>query len=283
MTSEDQEVKTENSHHDFVIRFNEPLCGTYQVHYITIPNSLQTIVIDINNGLSASEDDVVYVDFTLPPGTYTPSTLAAALKVELDTAFPGVRSPFVVAVDSENKLQLTTADGKEMYFSPDGNANRTLGLYETKTTTILSAGKFPSPLYLGDPLSIGIEIKEASDAGYVTAGGRYVSDTVTGLPNKIDNPVTGSKSTMNTDRLISTKQQATLIVPRVTSVGDFCYTTTDDFKQYIRLERGTKTLTIRTLYPVSGLPAILRAPWEMLIERVHPELPVTKKKRQRTV
>ena len=258
----------EKTHYNFSVRFTNPLQGRYKIHYITIPNTLDTIVLDINNELSVS-DGGPFQTITIPEGYYTLTEAATALKIELDAALTG---PFTVVVGAGNKLQISRSAAGIISFEDTGTANRTFGLYETKVTSlsmVAPGASFPNPVFLGDPLSIGIEIQEASDAGYVTAGGEYKSETVTGQPTKM------------TDRRISSKQQATLIVPLIAGANTFNYTTHDDFKQFIKLEKGTKTLTIRTVYPVTGATAQLRGPWEFFIERIEDDLSKPKLKRHK--
>jgi hypothetical protein len=281
VNSDDQ--SGEKDHGNFIVRFAEPLHGKYKVHYITIPNTLTTVVVSINNQLEVgTASGGPYTTVTIPEGYYNFTTLATALATALDAAFPGPRVPHTLAVDVQNRLVLTTADASATYFDNLGNLNRTLGLFETIETTVASGSTFPVSMFLGDPLSIGIEIKEASDAGYVTAGGAYVNDTkVTPSSTPILN--TPEAAVVNGQFLQSSKQQATLLAPLVAGYNSFNFTSQDDFEQFIKLEKGTKTLSIRTVFPVTGALAPLRGPWEMLIERVESDLTKPKLKRQRRV
>jgi hypothetical protein len=227
------------------IQFPETLDGQYLVRYITIPNTLYAVNatnqnIDWANGAAHTA--------TIPVGNYTGTTLAAAVQLAMDTA-DAVRVYTVVYSDTTHKLTITTDDTSAVVFA-GGNLNtcwRVVGVAETGGVSLASAAAFPFPIFLSCPLSLGIRIKQAPDAGYVVG-----------------------------------QQQGTLIVPLLSEANAFNYYSNDDFQQYLKFEKGTKTMDIRVVNPVTGAVVELnRGPWEMLLERIEPNLSIPKLKRQR--
>jgi hypothetical protein len=230
------------------IQFPETLDGKYLVRYITIPNTLYAINAT-NQAVSwfCSLAPLGPFAATIPTGNYTGTTLAAAFQLAIDTADAG-RVYTVVYSDTTHKLTVTTSDAASLVFN-GGDINtswRVLGVPEAGGT-IVSAVVFPFPIFLSCPLSLGIRIKQAPDAGYVVG-----------------------------------QQQGTLIVPLLSEANVFNYYSNDDFQQYLKFEKGTKTMDIRVVNPVTGADVELnRGPWEMLLERIEPNLSIPKLKRQR--
>jgi hypothetical protein len=229
------------------IQFPETLDGKYLVRYITIPNTLYAVNAT-NQAISWLNSVGGQFAATIPTGNYTGATLAAAVQLAMDTADAG-RVYTVVYSDTTHKLTVTTSDASNNLFATGAvnTAWRVLGVPEYSTLAIASAAAFPFPIFLSCPLSLGIRIKQAPDAGYVVG-----------------------------------QQQGTLIVPLLSEANAFNYYSNDDFQQYLKFEKGTKTMDIRVVNPVTGADVELnRGPWEMLLERVEPNLSIPKLKRQR--
>jgi hypothetical protein len=252
---------------NFQIRFDEPVDGRYEVRWVTIPNTIYNIS-TTNNTFTANGSLL-----TIPPGSYNGSSIAGELTTQLDT-LGGAAAPYTVGFNPLTfKLSVTTTDASATTFLGTGTANKSLGL-PTTDTVIASGGVMPNVLFLGFPLSLGIKITQSSSCGYVTGGGGYQTTTETVAVN--------GQST-GTQVFVSDEKQATMIIPLLAESNFYNWTSFNDFKQWITIEKGTKVLDITVVDSRTGQEVELNGgAWEMLIDRTEKNVTKKKKKRQRT-
>ena len=264
--SEDRMDKATTSATNFHIRFDEPLQGRYKLRWVTIPNTIYNI--NATNNTFTADGFLL----TIAPGNYNGTTIAEAVEFELDT-LGGPATPYAVAFDPIfSKLSVTTADATAVSFSGTGTANKSIGL--PLTDTIIASGSLmPNVVFLGFPMSIGIKITQSSSSGYVTGGGGYQTTTETVAVN--------GQST-GTQVFVSDEKQASMIVPLLAESNFYNWTSFEDFKQWITIEKGTKVLEITVVDSKTGQEVDLNGgAWEMLVCRTEKNVTKNKKKRQR--
>ena len=270
---------------NFMIQVPEAMEGKYKVKYITIPNTIYNVNTS-NNALNWSAGGPFY-DAVLPVGNYDGATLATAVAAAL-TAGDLTARTYTATFDAiTSKLTITNSTADDMLWAAGRSANTVIGVYNYNGGSVnstASGSALPYPIFLGAPLSLGIRIKQAADAGYVTGINEIVTKTTI--------PVTTDYSTIpptvNTGAPVSTTDikcvpvAGTLIVPFLATSNTFNYTTQDEFEQFFKLEKGTKLLQIQVVDSATGVTVDLnRGQLEMLVERVEPDLSIPKLKRQR--
>ena len=274
---------------NFMIQVPEAMEGKYKVKYITIPNTIYNVNTS-NNALNWTAGGPYY-DAVLPVGNYDGATLATAVAAAL-TAGDLTARTYTATFDAiTSKLTITNSTADDMIWAAGQSANTVIGVYNYNgfgsgglVNITASGSALPYPIFLGAPLSLGIRIKQAADAGYVTGINEIVTKTTV--------PVTTDYSTIpptvNTGAPVSTTDvkcvpvAGTLIVPLLAASNTFNYTTQDEFEQFFKLEKGTKLLQIQVVDTATGTQVDLnRGQLEMLVERVEPDLSIPKLKRQR--
>lgn len=252
---------------NFQIRFAEPLDGRYQVKWVTIPNTMYNISTN-NNSFTANGTPLA-----ITPGIYDGSLLAGELATQLDT-LGGPAVPYTVGYNPLTmKLSVTSTDASGTLFLGTGTANKSLGL-PAQDTTVASGGVMPNVVFLGFPLSLGIKVTQSSSCGYVTGGGSYqtTSETV---------PVRGISTA--TQVFVSDEKQSTIVVPLLSDVNFYNWTTFEDFKQWVTIEKGSRVLDIQVVDTRTGQEVDLNGgAWEMLLDRVEDNVTKNKHKRMRT-
>lgn len=276
--SEDRKDLINTKATNFQIRFSEPLCGKYEVKWVTIPNTIYNISTN-NNLLNANGTPL-----TLTPGIYDGSLLAAELETQLDT-LGGPAVPYTVGFNPLTlKLSVTSADASSTTFLGTGTANKSIGL-PSQDTTISSGGVMPNVGFLGFPLSLGIKISQSSSCGYVTGGGQYQSTTET-VPVSDGGLAVGRGAlgiSTATQVFVSNEKQATMIVPLLVDANFYNWTSFEDFKQTVTIEKGTRVLDLQVVDSRTGQEVDLNGgAWEMLLSRKESDVTKSKHKRMRT-
>ena len=257
---------------NFSLKFGEVLEGKYKVHYITIPNTIYSVN-ETNNMVAMLVGFPILLPigpFAIPKGNYTGDELAAVLQTSMSAA--DVTRDYTVTYDSvTSKLTITNITNTDPFgFTSleDGNtAWKILGVSELGFESLLATATLSYPIFLTSPLSLGIRVKQSPDSGYVTPG-RTV---------RVNTDTKGNFETRG-----QSYHQGTLIVPLLASANTFNYTSADDFQQFIRFEKGTKTLDIQVVDPLTSEDVDLnRGQWEMLLERMEDNVSKRKKKRIR--
>jgi len=236
---------------DLHLRFSNALEGKFKVQYISIPNTLYNVN-ETNNTIRFNLfPSGLYAYPTIPVGNYTGDTLAIAVQAAMSSV---VASPgFTAEYDSFTRKLSISRPGTDTYQFLDSKENtawKIMGLPRGGSVLYGSgANILLNPINIARPLSVGIRVHQSPDAGYVTPG---------------------------------VTQQGTLIAPLTAQADAFNYTPALDFEQFLRFEKGTKTLDILIVNPLTGVPVDLNGgQWEMLIERIEPNFGIEKLKRIR--
>ena len=243
---------------EFELRFAEPLVGSYTVYWITIPNTLYAV--NASNNSFELWDGVGWVALQIPQGSYTGAQLAATLTSVFDTIGPP-KAPHIIAYSSiTGKLTITTADASDTIIRAGATAYRILGVDADADTTIPSGTAAPYPVFLGIPLSLGIEIKEACGYGYTTSGGQYATTSESKFV-----PGSGLRAIK---RWQTSGRQSTLIVPWLAPWGVYNFHDVDSFEQKLHFPTRTSILNIRVIDPTNGEVVDLTAgEWELFIHK----------------
>jgi hypothetical protein len=159
--------RKEGTSENFVIDFVTPLEGKYLVRYILIPNTLYNVN-SKNNVIPYydTQDRVALIE----PGSYTGTTLAAAIKQIMDT----VSAPLTYNVNYDSvsaKLRIEVSAGT-FYFRfgtiQDNIANNIMGfLNENSNPLAVQVGVYP--INLSYPASLVLFIKEAASFNIETS------------------------------------------------------------------------------------------------------------------
>jgi hypothetical protein len=201
------------------------------------------------------------INYPIQQGNHTGNTLAAALKTALDLQ-GAPKAPHVVTYSLvTGRLNVITNDLSSTAFQlvVPSSANEALGL-PVGGATILSGQDFNLPVFLGTPLSLGIQIDQSSDVGYITAGWAYRFTT--------ERVVVEGKTTL-TQAYTQAHRENTLIVPWVAASGVFNYIDNWSNPQTVKFAQPTKTLRIRVMDTETGTVVSLNnCAWEIMIERM---------------
>ena len=234
---------------DFTLSLNRNLAGLYEISWINIPNLTYNVRSD-NNHVVADINippTVTTVDFRLPEGSYTLSHLATvltslvpAVKFTEDSSRGSLvlQSDPVAAGTVQFQFQgLSDSAGAVLGFLPDADSP----LFDASIENL-----FPFPVYLGSPLSLDIEIKEASNSGYSTTDGKH----------------------------------GTALVPSLANFGFYSFVSKDVFPQLLYFKQPTKSLKIQVLNPdTDRLAGLKRADWEMMIRPLTSQYKKEKKRK----
>lgn len=284
--SKDRLQATTASSNDFKLRFSEAIEGKHVVRWATIPNTLYNVN-SSNNQVYFDDNTGGPYAATITAGNYTGATLATALKTTMDAASVGVI--YTVTFNNtgvDNKIEVTPDAGNEFQFTwatGDGTTSANsaaivLGYVpnvDTALSGVATALTAPGVVFLGCPLSLGVQVVEGGDSGYVTSGGSYQTSVLTTITK------TDGKVVTSGQQLVSSSSQGSLIVPLLVAHGVYNFTSHDVHKQYLTFPHGVHVVTIRVVDPgTNELVDLNNGSWEMLLERVEDNITPSKRKRR---
>lgn len=231
---------------DFVLSFPEAVYGTYQLVWATIPNTIYNVRSG-NNKLYLRNQNGSETTVTVEPKNYTGTTLASALTALLS----GVTVEYDAAT-LKFKFKLAAVDTHFQFFtSKSGSIHSVLGFEsssvpnEVYQIVFKGAGPTDSGTYapnavsLGGINSIGVRIKEASGIGWSVSAGD------------------GSRS-----------HGTTLLIPLLSSAGEFQSSAQDLHKQKARFNERTRSMTVQLVDPdTMEVLDMNGANWEMLLSK----------------
>jgi hypothetical protein len=248
--------------------------GKHRLAWITIPNTIYNV--NSTNNTIYWNEGAATITSTLPVGNYSLTSLPIAIKTVLDADTALARTYTVVVGSTTNKLTFTPSAGT-MGFNFGTNttdsAAKVLGFNDVNVTAAASIIA-PNVVFLGFPLSLGINIQESGDAGYVTAGGSYVT-----IPES--SYVPGAGTTVSNQAWAQRTQTGTFIVPLLASFGVYNFIDTDSFQQFMTIQHGSRKLFVSVINPTTGNAVDLNGgEWEMYLERIDENVTPEKKKRR---
>lgn len=221
--------RTSGSSSEFEFKqVDQILEGEYQVEWATIPNTLYNVsttnnVLAVTSGTGSA---------TLTPGNYTGATLAAEVQTQLTAVHASART--VTYSSISNKLTITAADASATVFGP-ATANdgaRVVGVAPGTTTSVASGSECPYVVFLGSPLSLGIQISGASTRGYQT----------------------------------SNRKSGSILVPWIAATNVFNVLVGTDFSNCIEINEGQRIFNVRVVDPGTDEVVDLNGgEWEMIL------------------
>ena len=265
---------------NFKLRFQENIEGKHIVRWTTIPNTIYNIN-ESNNRVYFTDSTPNTFAVSLPLGNYNGAQLAAALELAMDAPSSVNYTVVFNAASVDQKISVTANGANTFNFdwsNTENSAALALGFVPgVDTVTSAPGGTLVSqnPLFLGCPLSLGLQIQEAGDSGYVTAGTSFALGTT--ITNKPD-----GKAIVSGQRQVSDTKEGSLIIPLIAQYGVYNFQSSDIHKQYLTFRTAVKELNIRVVDPLTNeLVNLNGGEWDMCIERVEGNETPSKRKRRK--
>lgn len=237
------------SSNSFECKFQEPIEGYYVLRWATIPNSLYNVT-SSNNQIYFIESTVSYVG-TIEPGNYTGKTLATAIETAMDAVSPVVHTVFFNPITGKLSVFVGVGTvGFEFGSNTLNTAAKVMGFADADVAEAANVEGVKS-VFLGYPLSLGIQFTASSTVNFKTAGGQY-------------------RTTPSGAQAWETKTSgAQLIIPLLASYGVYNFNSSDVHRQVFHVKAGRKVMRFSIIDPGTNAVVDLNGgEWEMLWERV---------------